>query len=86
MDSEQAGRILQAHAPADEFLQFIRALVEGDLLETDVRGDMGEFVYFLEKPWKWADAFVAWDAAGRPLDASEAGWEQFLAAVEAWQS
>ena len=79
---DEAGQLLQRHAPADEFLQFIRALVEADLLETDVRGDFGEFIYFLEKPWKWAGAFVAWDTAGRPLDDSEQGWQAFTEAVE----
>ena len=76
MDAEAAGLILARYAPPDFFLQFIRALVEADAIDT------GEFVYFLEKPWKWADAFAAWDAFGRPLDHSMPGWDSFLLAVE----
>lgn len=76
INRDEAGRILQGFAPPDEFLQFIRALVEADVIDPD------EFVYFLEKPWKWADAFVAWNEAGRPLDDSESGWGKFNEAVE----
>jgi hypothetical protein len=77
----EAERLLTNNAPADEFLQFVRALVEADALTTDVRGDFSEVVYFLEKPWKWATEFVAWDEAGRPMDDSMPGWEAFTIAV-----
>jgi hypothetical protein len=77
MNAEQAGQILNGHAPDDELLQFVRALVEAGKL-TEVEG----LVYFLEKPWKYADEFVSWDHFDRPMDDSEPGWDAFAQAIE----
>jgi len=77
-DETTAGHILQRHAPEDEFLQFIRALVAAGWLT-----EMDEVVYFLEKPWKYAGEFFAWDAAGRPMDDSEPGWSKFIETAQA---
>ena len=84
INADEAGRFLRGFAPPDEFLQFIRALNEAGMLESaEGRDPRAELIYMLEKPWKWADEYVAWYAAGRPMDASESGWWQFAEAVEA---
>jgi hypothetical protein len=82
INRDEAGRILQGFAPPDEFLQFIRALDEADALEGDVTNDLSTVIYLLEKPWKYAGEFVAWNEAGRPMDDSESGWSRFVEAIE----
>jgi hypothetical protein len=82
VDVEQAERFLRTQAPGDEFLQFIRALVETGALREGGWERYSAFVYFLEKPWKWAGEYAAWVEAGRPMDDSEPGWEQFWTGIE----
>lgn len=77
MDEDRARVALATNAPGDEFVQFIRALVEAGKLP-----DTGALLAFLEKPWHWATEFAAWDTNGRPLDHSEAGWDAWLEAIE----
>lgn len=73
---KQAEKFLQANAINGELLEFVRAL---DMALAFVR--TGELLYFLEKPWKWTDEFVAWDAAGRPTSHSDEGWGAFADAL-----
>lgn len=74
---DEAEEYLRRNAIGDEMLTFARALVEADAFA----GKEDNFLYFLEKPWKWARQLIAWHQAGRPLDASEAGWDLFYEAV-----
>lgn len=80
---DKAREVLATQAPSDEFLQFARAMIDAGKFAAAETNELREFTYFLEKPWKWAAEFAAWDAAGRPQDGSEQGWEAFLVAVEA---
>ena len=77
MTVEQAEKFLRQQFLDDTFLQFIRALDEAGWLLGDVTNDLSPIIYLLEKPWKWTSEFLRWDAAGRPMDDSEPGWEQF---------
>lgn len=77
-DTDEAETYLRQHAIGDHMLMFARALAEAD----SFAGKIENFLYFLEKPWKWAWEFGVWDQKGRPLDDSEPGWQAFLEAVE----
>lgn len=68
---------LRNSAIEDHTLQFIRALDSADVFP-----GAGALIYFLEKPWKWAPEYAAWLASGKPMDYSEDGWDEFVAAVE----
>lgn len=51
--------MLAEQAPGDDFLRFVRALIERD-------GDTLDVAYLLEKPWKWTSDYIAWTDAGEP--------------------
>lgn len=72
MDRDTAEKYLRQWKLNDVFLQFFRALQERDGSDFDA-------AYFLDRPEKWADDYVEWVKAGKPEDASEAGWEAFEA-------
>jgi hypothetical protein len=56
------------HDP-DEVLAFGHVLV--DTGEIDTAKDV---LYYFEKPHKWQPEYELWEKAGRPGDASVAGW------------
>lgn len=55
---------------SDECLSFARAMKE--LYASDF-----DWLYFLEKPYKWARQFEVWVEHGRPADDSEPQWDHF---------
>lgn len=73
---ELARAELRANRPSDFLCGFLRVIVEGGLLP------MGELMYFLARPEKWAPELAAWRAAGEPADPDAAGWDAFAASFE----
>jgi hypothetical protein len=54
----------------------------GRALETYLAGSADfEWRYFLDKPWKWSEEYVAWANADYPQEGDE-GWEDFDRAME----
>jgi hypothetical protein len=64
----------EGFAVPDRILCFCRAMKEATLDEFD-------WLYFLEKPWKWESEYGTWQIAGQPQDPEDAGWAQFEASV-----
>ena len=46
------------------------------------RDTADETLYYFEKPHKWQTVRDAWEAAGRPRDSSDTGWDAFLHELE----
>lgn len=74
--TEEARQLLAKQGMGEDQFAFLRALVEAGQLTT-TPGILG----FLEKPWHWGDEFLAWEQAGRPLDHSAPGWDEFCEAA-----
>ena len=62
--------------PSRELLKFACALSDAQGLR-----DLADMLLFFEKPWNWHAEYAAWEAAGKPTDNSNDGWEAFTAAV-----
>jgi len=62
---------------ADAELEFLQAMIAAGEFR-----DPERVLDFLEKPYKWQDEYDCWLANGKPLDASEVGWEEFLLGIE----
>lgn len=83
MDTELAETILrtQARLINGDFLSFAQALETAGALP-----DGDAWMTFIEKPWKWADAYAAWVDNGHPMDDVDpkyvAGWRRFLDAID----
>jgi hypothetical protein len=60
-----------------EVLEFGHVLVDTGELDT-----ADETLYYFEKPHKWQTVRDAWEAAGRPRDSSDTGWDAFLHELE----
>lgn len=72
-EAETYLRDVAARIP-DDFLNFVRALEDADLM-----GD--GFAYFLEKPYKHSSEYMAWDHEDKPSDGDGEAWDAFLEAV-----
>lgn len=73
MNIEEARRELAALQPGARLLEFLAALESaGEVRLTS------EISSFFEKPYNYAREYVAWMDAGRPMDYSEDGWDEFL--------
>jgi hypothetical protein len=76
MDRETAINELRMKRLDDDLLGFATAMKAA-------QGDEFDWLYFLDKPQKWAPEYAAWVDSGRPVRAEDgAAWEQWLAAME----
>jgi hypothetical protein len=71
-DAETELRLLNI---PDDVLGFCRAMFEAEAEGFD-------WLYFLEKPWKWAAEFAGWVSAGKPIDASHPNFDQWADSLE----
>ena len=60
-----------------DVLCFARFLYEAERLPDD------EWLYFLQKPWKWEPEYVLWFNNGQPQTADEADFATLVALLDA---
>lgn len=75
MTNDEARQTLNGLRPASDLIRFGQALEDAGLLSVD------GWAYFLEKPWKYADAYMEWDHREKPDDGDGATWDEFCEAV-----
>lgn len=69
---------LHSYNLPDDILRFAHALHDADGFANDV----GNVLYFFEKPWKYETEYEDWKRLGCPTSPEDAGLDEFVQAVE----